>query len=286
MKHSKLVDWNNRYDKININLELEFLKICEKNCNISLNNIARFINFLKCLKDIPSRPQTILDVGGNVGTARWLQAKFIGSYVTILNKSVKEIGKWPNSIKADAENFKSPKKYDLIFLGDIIEHAYNPDGMIASSILALNPGGIMVITTLNLACFYNRIFLLLGWSPGGYFPSLRYMTGNPLFKNKIDQFGTIVDHKSVFTWKGLIELLNYYDLKMIKSIGFDILKNEKIVKTPKKNYRILNQKTRVYLDLFLPQSLKPGMMFICQLDKNADLEKIAKGILVKNIWDM
>lgn len=285
MAASKLLTWTNRNDKIDVNSEIEFLRECEKNCNISIIGRDRFLNVLRFLKNIKSSPLNILDVGGNQGTALWLSAKFPGAKVSILNTSTEEIGSWKSAIKANAENFKSKVKYDIIFIGDVLEHTYNPDGVIASCTLVLNKNGYLILSTPNLACIYNRIFLLFGWSPGGYYPSLRYMVGNPFFKNKIGEFGIIVDHKSVFTWKGLIELLSLYDLRVLKSYGFDVVSSEKDFKMPAKGYQVLNQNFRVFMSHLLHKSLKPGMMFICQSIVSPDKKKIAGGILEKNIWD-
>lgn len=284
MNKSKLITWDNRGDKIDLHSEIEFLKECEKNCNISISGKNRFINILRFIQNFSDYPKQILDVGGNQGTAKWFKAKFPEATITILNTSSLEIGKWKPSIKTNAENFNINLKYDLIFIGELLEHSYNPDGIIASSLLALMPDGLIIITTPNLACLYNRIFLLLGWSLGGYYPSIRYMTGNPFFKNTSGQFGIVTDHKSVFTWKGLIELLKLYDLKIIESYGYDVINGENSVVMPAKNYSVTHYNLRILLNHFIPKGMRTDMMFICQLKKNPNLKHISKGILKKNIW--
>lgn len=54
---------------------------------------------------------------------------------------------------------------DLVFAGEIIEHLLDTDGFLAEVRRVLRPGGVLVITTPNLASFENRLRLLLGAYP-------------------------------------------------------------------------------------------------------------------------
>lgn len=281
---NKLVNWSNKNQKINYNLEIDFLRQCEKNGHTNILGKSRYLEILKNLNCILSNPKEILDVGGSNASARWLSAKFPGSKVTILNISKNEIGNWKNYLICDGTNFDKKNRFDLIFLGEVIEHTYNPDGMIASSILSLKKNGYIIISTPNLACLYNRIFMLFGWSPVGYYPSLRYMTGNPIFKNKVGKIGLIMDHKSVFTWKGLIELLKLYHLDILKSQGYDVLRDEKEFKVPEGKYQTLGSSIRPFLNKLTPKSQRVGMLFFCQLKSNINKKDLKKSIIKQNIW--
>lgn len=262
--------------------ELALLHECEKNCYCSISGKQRFIEFIKNFQIVP---KTILDVGGNLGTAKWFSIKFPNSEITILNNSKKEIANYKNILFADAENFQSSKKYDLIFAGEILEHLYNPDGLLASCALSLKSNGYLVITTPNLACIYNRIFLMFGWSLGNYFPSLRLLAGNPFFKDKVGEFGKIADHKSVFTQKALREILLFYGFKIIHFSGYDYGQTNLLKTTNGKYYKLPFTKTRTLLNNLLPQKMKEGMMFICKHKNNTDNNHIQKGILDKRIWE-
>jgi len=68
----------------------------------------------------------------------------------------------------------------------------------------LKPGGIGVITTPNMAAWYNRLFMLFGYGPMNYTPSPEYKNiGYPRFVHKKN----IYDHPRVFTVRALKELL-------------------------------------------------------------------------------
>lgn len=111
-------------------------------------------------------------------------------------------------------------KFDIVIFMEVIEHLINPDQAIVNINKLLKKGGLLILTTPNLACFYNRLFLLLGWSLPNYTPA-NVKTGNPLIKARISTpFRNSFSHKSVFTPKQLKELLNLYGFKILKSGGF------------------------------------------------------------------
>ncbi len=55
--------------------------------------------------------------------------------------------------------------FDLVFAGEIIEHVYAIDALLTEIRRTLKPGGILVVTTPNLAAFGRRILLLLNRNP-------------------------------------------------------------------------------------------------------------------------
>lgn len=275
-------------NNIDLNKEWQFLKECEKASHTEIAGKQRFIELLTVISNI-RKPAKILDVGGTLSTARWLKAKFPEAEISILNKSKKELSSYSQVIFQDAQSFKTKEKYDLIFALEILEHVYNPDGLIASSLMALKPKGYFIISTPNLACFYNRLFLLFGWAPGNYSPSLRYITGNPFFKhlnNKISDFGLIGDHKSVFTRKGLSELLVKYCFKILDFRGFSYSQEERILSLNNQSWIPPFAKIRLFLNKLLPSRLKEGMIFVCQAPEKLDLEQLSKMILKKDFWEL
>ena len=270
---------------INTKKEWKLLKKCEKNAHTGISAKQRFIELLDILPKL-NQPKKILDVGGNFATARWFREKFPFSEITILNKSDKELGSYPNIILANAENFKTKEKYDLVFCGETIEHTYNPDGLLASCLLALKPNGYFIITTPNLACLPNRIFLLLGWSIANYSPSLRYTTGNPYLRNRLDGFGFVGDHKSLFTWQGFKELLEKYNFQIIAARGFNYAQNGKIQIIGKRYIKIPMNRFRRTLNYILPQSLKEGMLFVCQAPQTLNKKDIMESIIKEDLWGL
>jgi SAM-dependent methyltransferase len=191
----------------------------------------------------------------------------------------------PDSIQGDAQCFEADEKYDFIFAGEIIEHLYNPDGLICSCLRALQPDGLLVITTPNLACVYNRVSLVFGWSLLNYFPSLRFRTGHPAFADKIGRFGPIADHKSVFTWKGFCELLELYGCRVVASRGFSY-GDEGELRTPRgTRYKIPAPRLRRALNSILPKTLREGMLFVVRPPKTIDPAVLSGGILQRSVWD-
>lgn len=270
---------------IDVGSELQLLRECESECYVSIAGKERFIELLRVIHLIPE-PESVLDVGGSLATGRWFQAKFPRAKVTLLNTSRRELGSYPHVLEADAQCFKTPEKYDLIFAGEVIEHMYNPDGLICSCLLALKPGGHFVVTSPNLACIYNRLFLLFGWSLGNYFPSLRFKTGNPLLPETGGDFGPVPDHKSVFTWKGLYQLLVRYGFKIIRARGYSSARDGKTHLPGNRCYETPAPKIRLVLNRLLPKGLREGMLFLCEAPAAIDADELSKGILRENIWTL
>lgn len=63
----------------------------------------------------------------------------------------------PRYVKASAEDFSFPVKFDLIFAGDLIEHLSNPGLFLECSKRHLAPGGRLVMTTPNTFSFFSLI---------------------------------------------------------------------------------------------------------------------------------
>jgi 2-polyprenyl-3-methyl-5-hydroxy-6-metoxy-1,4-benzoquinol methylase len=60
------------------------------------------------------------------------------------------------------------KTYDLLIAGEIIEHLVDTDHFAAEAHRILKPGGHLILSTPNLASWYNRIRLLRGLVPASY----------------------------------------------------------------------------------------------------------------------
>ncbi|HDH44390.1 MAG TPA: SAM-dependent methyltransferase [Thermococcus sp.] len=120
----------------------------------------------------------------------------------------------------DEEDFPFEDNYfDAIFAGEIIEHLYNPDHLLEEVYRILKNKGIFLITTPNLASFYNRVSLLLGYQPFYTNVSIKKSIGHLIefeyFKERdIVPFG---DHIRLFTLRSLKEMLKSYGFK-IKSV--------------------------------------------------------------------
>lgn len=57
------------------------------------------------------------------------------------------------------------ERYDCVMLLDVLQHSFDPDGVIAEAARVLKPAGRIVLTVPNLHCLNNRIRFLLGRAP-------------------------------------------------------------------------------------------------------------------------
>lgn len=111
--------------------------------------------------------QRILDVGCATGDFGQLLRRR-GHYVIGIDISQLAINRAKKVLHAayvvDIERQQLPKlkKFDLIILGDIIEHLFQPELTLKKVIKLLNPKGFILITTPNFLYWGNRISIFLG----------------------------------------------------------------------------------------------------------------------------
>ena len=68
---------------------------------------------------------------------------------------------------------------DVVIMSELIEHLVDPDGAIAEVRRVLRPGGSLLLSTPNLAAWYNRGLLAVGIQPVFSEVSLRGVFGRP-----------------------------------------------------------------------------------------------------------
>jgi len=101
--------------------------------------------------------------------------------------------------------------FDFIFCGETIEHIFDTDHLLSEAYRVLKTGGTLYITTPNLASWFNRLALLLGYQPTWAEVSIHHDVG------KLKFMGTKpCGHIRVFTPKALVELLQIHGFKNIK----------------------------------------------------------------------
>lgn len=71
----------------------------------------------------------------------------------------------PHYIKASAEDFDFPKKFDVIFAGDLIEHLSNPGLFLQSCKRNLAKNGRVIISTPNVFNLFNMASKLTRYEP-------------------------------------------------------------------------------------------------------------------------
>jgi SAM-dependent methyltransferase len=88
---------------------------------------------------------------------------------------------------------------DVVIMSELIEHLVDPDRAMAEVQRVLRPGGSLLLSTPNLAAWYNRGLLAFGFQPVFSEVSLRGVYGRP---------GRVVaGHLRLFTRRALAEFL-------------------------------------------------------------------------------
>ncbi|MBA4320658.1 MAG: hypothetical protein C0412_19875 [Flavobacterium sp.] len=107
---------------------------------------------------------------------------------------------------------------DIIICAEIIEHIKNTDSLIKEASRILKKEGDVIITTPNLASYFNRFLLLFGYQPyhsevsdkeSGFGLDIVYkMLGRAKYGNKT------AGHLRMFTLKALKDFVEFYGFKV------------------------------------------------------------------------
>ncbi|MEI6631531.1 MAG: class I SAM-dependent methyltransferase [bacterium] len=76
---------------------------------------------------------------------------------------------WSNLIK---------EKFDVVLCGEIIEHIFDTDKLLRNIYSVLKEGGVLILSTPNLAALGRRIFLLFGINPLTEVTARKYDSGH------------------------------------------------------------------------------------------------------------
>src|ERR1700741_1031508 len=126
---------------------------------------TKTIKLLNYLEKQHPAGKTILDVGCSSGEFLYHAQKIgLKAKGVEVNKWTVEIGRSNgldifNGFLAEAKFDNA--SFDIIFLGDIIEHVTSPRDFVAECDRLLKPGGILIISTPNLDCFWSRSTFVL-----------------------------------------------------------------------------------------------------------------------------
>ena len=100
---------------------------------------------------------------------------------------------------------------DVVIMSELVEHLVDPDWAIAEVRRVLRPGGSLLLSTPNLAAWYNRGLLVLGFQPVFSEVSLRGVYGRP---------GRVVaGHLRLFTRRALAEFLAASGFRSVRIAG-------------------------------------------------------------------
>ena len=100
---------------------------------------------------------------------------------------------------------------DVVIMSELIEHLVDPDWALDEARRVLKPGGALLLSTPNLAAWYNRGLLAVGVQPIFSEVSLRGVFGRP--------GSQVVGHLRMFTRRALLGLLSARGFAVIEVAG-------------------------------------------------------------------
>lgn len=104
------------------------------------------------------------------------------------------------------------KEFDIVLCSEVIEHIYDTEEFARELRRVLKDDGKLIISVPNIACWYNRGVLFLGYMPCYIESGSTKSFGTP--------FGMgVTGHVKAFTKQSLIELLEDADFKIEKVTG-------------------------------------------------------------------
>lgn len=171
------------------------------------------------------KDRRILDIGTGLGTwPAYIKSKVRCSIygMEMSKESIKIAQKNGLSMKYANIEQKWPYKnrsFGVVSGVQVIEHLLDTDIFIKESYRVLLKNGYLIISTPNLASWLNRIIFMLGFQPFTTEVSTADKTFGLKFTRKLTNNREPVGHIRAFTLKALIDMLEYYDFKIVKAIG-------------------------------------------------------------------
>jgi SAM-dependent methyltransferase len=165
------------------------------------------------------RPATILDVGCGDGFATGVAARrnpghhFAGlDWSAGSLNAARQRGIAVLRAGLDAPRLPiRPGSVDVVVMSEVIEHLVDTDSAIEAARHVLAPGGSLLLSTPNLAAWYNRGLLAAGVQPVFSEVSLRSVFGRP--------GSQVAGHLHMFTRRALVEFLTAYGFSCVKVAG-------------------------------------------------------------------
>lgn len=162
---------------------------------------------------------TILDIGCGDGTAAATAAPLLPGHRLIgvdwsqdaLRRARTRV---PYAVRGELADGGLPfrsESADAVLFSEVIEHLVDPDSALDEIRRVLRPGGHLMLSTPNLAAWYNRALLLAGVQPVFSEVSLRGVHGRP---------GTeVVGHLRLYTARALREFVAASGFEVVRLRG-------------------------------------------------------------------
>jgi len=170
------------------------------------------------LKDVPS-PAVIVDIGCGDGQALRAAAdgnaghRFVGldwSASAVGQSRARGISVLRAAVDGPALPLASGSA-DVVIMSEVIEHLVDTDAALYEARRILRPGGSLLLSTPNLAAWYNRGLLVAGIQPVFSEVSLRGVFGRP--------GSQVAGHLHMFTLRALVGLLSACGFSSITASG-------------------------------------------------------------------
>jgi 2-polyprenyl-3-methyl-5-hydroxy-6-metoxy-1,4-benzoquinol methylase len=185
------------------------------------NRLRKSLEWIKA-----QHPKNVLDIGCGDGFFSLKIQKATNAIVWGIDVSFEAIEEAGNlGVKARQCNLNDgicfeDECFDLVFCGEVIEHVLDPDLLLDEIWRVLEPTGILILSTPNLAAWYNRILLLFGVQPIFTDTSTRLTFGRYL--SILGQKSQPVGHLRVYTLAALRDILreHQFAIHKIKALPF------------------------------------------------------------------
>lgn len=182
--------------------------------------------FLKRInKDYLNNREKVLDVGCGLGVLGQLIKEKYNSDVfgiDLAESAIKIARKQGVAAKKSDINDRWPYKesfFDVVVCVQVLEHLYNPDFFFEEAKRVLKNNGFLVISTPNLAAWYNRIIFLFGYQPFFTEVSTIDKTLGLGFTRDMTPNREVVGHLRIFTLKALIDMSKMYGFETVDIKG-------------------------------------------------------------------
>ncbi|MGW6605062.1 class I SAM-dependent methyltransferase [Streptomyces sp. NPDC055036] len=166
-----------------------------------------------------ARPAVVLDVGCGDGTAAATAAPLLAGHRVIgvdwsqdaLRRARTRL---TDVVRGELTGGRMPFRAgvaDAVLFSEVIEHLVDPDSALDELRRILRPGGHLMLSTPNLAAWYNRALLLAGVQPVFSEVSLRGIHGRP--------GSEVVGHLRLYTARALREFVAASGFEVVRVAG-------------------------------------------------------------------
>jgi len=165
------------------------------------------------------RSGRILDIGCGDGSFSTRFKEYCKVFGIDISQNAVDLAKKAgiSAYKADISCQELPfdnEYFDIVYMGDVIEHLLDPDFAVCEVARVLRSNGVLVLSTPNLASWLNRLLLVVGLQP---------LSSEVSTMKNFGRYGkqdiTPVGHLRLFTYRALKEFLVYYQFSVLKVKG-------------------------------------------------------------------